>query len=169
VDASLQGRLRADNRRGGEGVKAGNTWAQGRNLSITRTRNQSRTEREMRTITEQNCALAALDMCLSQVPIWATFRSGHACSVGPCRRTWCATSTCSSPQLCHVVRIPKLMSDWGLMGHQRWLVRCIWQCMRVGTTYWSGGSLFMGFQWLLHSHTSKYKSKECMQRQGCGA
>jgi hypothetical protein len=40
---STQGRLRAINRRGGEGGKARNTRARERNLSITITRNQSST------------------------------------------------------------------------------------------------------------------------------
>jgi hypothetical protein len=45
--ASLQGRLRANKRRGGGGGKAGNTGVRERNLSITITRNQSRTEWEL--------------------------------------------------------------------------------------------------------------------------
>jgi hypothetical protein len=41
ADISLQGRLRANNRRGGGGGKARNTGVRERNLSITITRNQS--------------------------------------------------------------------------------------------------------------------------------
>jgi hypothetical protein len=46
--ASLQGRLRANNWRGGGGRKARNTGARKRNLSITITRNQSSTVWEAR-------------------------------------------------------------------------------------------------------------------------
>jgi hypothetical protein len=41
--ASLQGRLRANKRRGGGGGKARNTYAQERNFSITITQNHSST------------------------------------------------------------------------------------------------------------------------------
>jgi hypothetical protein len=46
--ASLQGRFRVNNRRGGGGVRGRRVWTQERNLSITRTHNQSRKVGETR-------------------------------------------------------------------------------------------------------------------------
>jgi hypothetical protein len=101
-------------------------------------------------------------MFVSQVPMWATFLSTHACNVGSCRRTWHATTMCTRPDLCqycaHTITI-----GWGLMFCCRSdsAYELVQHFGQVGASSW-------GYPWLLHSHTSANQKSICRDK-GCSA